>query len=334
MTKSSKLREISFHSFMTSIIKSKTLELIAIKIGDLDTGGGIIDFLVECGVDRSLIEYPQTKWRMVYAVLTTLSKSLNQKDHEILFKIIEEASHPLMHNGDEELAKQTESRFNNLLKYDNLTIKRGKLKRIELQSEQDDEYGDYGEEDEEDDVFSYDGGLSRPYENSDAELFILKKILLEHKRRSGAGFLAKELSFNNNSLEEVCEVINKLMEDKILYLAANTRPERDEKKGIDGIEDRRGFINRDLVKKLDENPQEMDKESGYVVFDTEVLDEVKLKGRIDIAIDEFMNDKVFNPLGYMVDKAEVEKMLVQIKQQYSEKERKSLEETLKPKELS
>jgi len=47
-----------------------------------------------------------------------------------------------------------------------------------------------------------------------------------------------------------------------------------------------------------------------------------------------MNDKVFNPLGYMVDKAEVEKMLVQIKQQYSEKERKSLEETLKPKELS
>ncbi len=186
----------------------------------------------------------------------------------------------------------------------------------------------------EDDCFTYDGGISSPYENTNLELFILKKILLEHKGRDDCGFYAKELSFNNNSLEEICRVINKLIEDKILYLSANTRPEGFEKKGAEGIKDKQGFINWKLVEKLDKNPQEMEKEMCCVIFDTDVVEEVKLKGRIDVAVEEFMNDKVYIPTGRMMDKADVDKMVTRIEQEQDNEKRRVLSLALKPKAIS
>jgi hypothetical protein len=311
-----------------SIIKPKSLEVIAKEIGNMETGTNLIDFLTDCGVDKKLIAYPQTKWRMVYDVFIALATSSNPKNQEILFKVIEEASHPLMHNGDEQVAKTCEDKFNSLLKYDNFVIKKGKLKKIDQEPELDKDE----EDDDEEDVFSYDGGISSAYENTDLELFILKKIQLEHKRRDDSGFSAKELSFNGNSLEEICRVINKLMEDKILYLSTNTRPERTEKE--EGIKDKDGFINWKMVEKLDKNKQEMDTENGCVIFDTEILDEVKLKGRIDIAIEEFMNDKVYNPLGMLMDKAEVNKILASVENETNKNKKTAVPEALKSKDIS
>ena len=232
-----------------------------------------------------------------------------------------------MHNGDEEAAKQCKNKFNNLLKYDNFVLKKGKIEKTNQQSERDDE----DEEDSEEDAFSYDGGISSLYENTDLELFILKKILLEHKRRDDGGFFAKELSFNNNSLEEICGTINKLIEDKILYLSANTRPERFENE--EGIEDKSGFINWKMVKKLDKNPQEMNKENGCVIFDIDLVDEVKLKGRIDIGIEEFMNDKVCTPLGMMMDKTEIDQILATIEKETDKNKKIADEKTWKPKRI-
>jgi len=158
------------------------------------------------------------------------------------------------------------------------------------------------EDEKEDDCFSYDDGTTTPYENSDSELFILKTILLLHKQRDDGGFLAKELSYDNNPIEEICAVINRLIEDKILYLSANTHPESFDEEGIEGIEAKNGFINWQLVEKLKSNPSLMNGESNAVSFDTYILDEIKLKGRIDIAIEEFMNDRIFTSLGYQADK--------------------------------
>jgi len=109
------------------IIKTKSLELIAKEIGEIDTGANLIDFLTGCGVDNNLIEYPQTKWRMVYSVLLTLASSRNKEDKRTLFKIIEGACHPLMYNGDKNLAKKTADKFNSFLEYDNFFIKNGVL---------------------------------------------------------------------------------------------------------------------------------------------------------------------------------------------------------------
>ena len=190
------------------------------------------------------------------------------------------------------------------------------------------------EDEDGEDVFSYDGGISSAYENTDLELFILKKILLDHKRRDDAGFFAKEFSFNNNSLGEICRTINKLMEDKILYLSANTRPERFENE--EGIEDKDGFINWKMVEKLDKNPKEMSTENNCVIFAMDIIDEVKLKGRIDIAIEEFMNDKIYNGLGYLINKEDVEKEVKNIQQMKIDKEetRKIIYDTIIPKKIT
>lgn len=112
-----------------SIIKPKSLELIAREIGELDSGSNLVEFLVNCGVRRELIEYPQTKWRMVNDILITLATSTKPQDQELLFKIIEEASHPLMHGGDEQTAKQTEENFNNYLKYNGFQLHNYKIRK-------------------------------------------------------------------------------------------------------------------------------------------------------------------------------------------------------------
>ena len=111
-----------------SIIRPKSLELIARKIGDLETGTNLINFLTDCGVDKKLIEYPQTKWRMVYTILFTLAISEKPKDQEALFKIIEEAVHPLrLFGGDEERALQMQDLFSSFLQYDGYCIHNGKV---------------------------------------------------------------------------------------------------------------------------------------------------------------------------------------------------------------
>ena len=432
-----KIKSILLNRNQKSVIRFKTLELIARDIGEMDSGVKLVKFLKECGVDSELIFYPNTKWRMIYDVLKLLATSPEPKDKKTLFTIIEEAVHPLMHNGSEAISVTVTERFNGLLKYDKLSIDKHGTLWAEIENEpwcepeyqnkdgaylafeckmvfpndieklyvywnelikitkfyfsnkkdQDDELNEiYFEiietvqktltedhcgslknkykkpfnviigceyekkqsedeilstlyvflgqitevsvptrdgiaeikktdneffervnlylsrfkeksaikEEQEEDCFSYEGGVTTSYEGSDLELFILKKILLEHKQRDDAGFLAKEFSFNNNSLESICRVINRMIEDKIFWLSANTKPERDDKKDIDGIEKKDGFLNWALVKELDENPQKMDSEENVVIFDTNMEDEIKLKGRIDISIEEFMNDKLFD----------------------------------------
>lgn len=128
--------------------------MIAREIGEMQTGNNLIDFLVDCGVNRDVIEYPQTKWRMVYDVFISLASSPNPKNQEILFKIIEESSHPLMHNGDEDFANSIQDKFNKLLKYDEYTLKNFKIKKRFKEKEED----------------------------SDLDLYIKKKILVEKWR--------------------------------------------------------------------------------------------------------------------------------------------------------
>ncbi|OGI25783.1 MAG: hypothetical protein A3J76_00985 [Candidatus Moranbacteria bacterium RBG_13_45_13] len=109
------------------LIRSKTLELIACEIGEFETGENLKNFLTDCGVNESLIEYPQTKWRMIYSVLVALSKSTNLNDRKILFKIIEESVHPLMHKGDKERALEIQDNFTGYLQYDGYCFSDGHI---------------------------------------------------------------------------------------------------------------------------------------------------------------------------------------------------------------
>lgn len=102
---------------LNPIIKLKSLELIAKKIGELDTGEGLIRFLKGCGVDGELILL-NIKWQMIYNVFEYFAYSALKEDQWTLFKIIEEAVHPMMHAGDREKAFEVQDEFSTYLMYD------------------------------------------------------------------------------------------------------------------------------------------------------------------------------------------------------------------------
>lgn len=242
-----------------SIIKPKSLELIAREIGDLDSGSNLVGFLVNCGVKRELIEYPNTKWRMVYSVLLTLAISPNPKNQETLFKIIEEASHPLMHDGNEELAKKYEDKFNKLLKYDGFALRNYKLKRISKEAEQD----------------------------NDLDLYLKKKILVENWR-DDVPHPITELSFNNNTVEQICYSLWDLFIPDIIFFGANTSPENILIETDPRFHKEIAF-NWNLIRDLDNNPHKVEADYG---FEIEILNEKRLKQDIEDEINEFVSNKV------------------------------------------
>ncbi len=104
------------------LIRLQTLQLIAKKIGELNSGTDLIIFLRDCGVDEKKIEYPQTKWRMIFSILEYLALSTSAEDRKILFTILESACHPLMHKGSSDLARTFIGDIKQLIRYDNLDI--------------------------------------------------------------------------------------------------------------------------------------------------------------------------------------------------------------------
>jgi hypothetical protein len=105
-----------------AIIRKKALEFIARRMGEISTGNELIDFFRGLGVPEPLIVYPNTKWVMTNNVLLYYASSPKKEDHQKLFKILEEACHPLMHGGDEQLAQKTVDLFNSYLSYDKVHI--------------------------------------------------------------------------------------------------------------------------------------------------------------------------------------------------------------------
>ncbi len=103
-------------------IREQTLEHIARHLGDRGSGPQIVGWLKSWGVPSSLIEYPNTKWRMVYSILSHYAHLLEKKDREMLFKIIGEMLHPLMFGGDKKAAERASEDFNKYLEYDGLVI--------------------------------------------------------------------------------------------------------------------------------------------------------------------------------------------------------------------
>jgi hypothetical protein len=163
-------------------IREKALELIAKKIGDIDTEDNLIKFLKSCGVDEEMI-IPNTKWLMVFNVMTYLASSDKKSDKDALGKIIGGATHPLMHEGNEGSALVLRKQFDEYLKYDNMGIaydeKDGSYQAlrnaddeevgIQLQEEADEALSSYEEHREQQLLF-----LSRP-ENKE-KISMLRKI--------------------------------------------------------------------------------------------------------------------------------------------------------------
>lgn len=103
-------------------IRKTALQNIAAEIKELTTHSGLTDFLGDFNVP----EDPSTGNSKYDRVFSALS-SVNQ---ETLFKIIEEAVHPLrFFGGDEEMALQMQDLFSSFLQFDGYCFQNGKIVR-------------------------------------------------------------------------------------------------------------------------------------------------------------------------------------------------------------
>lgn len=112
-----------------SIIKPIALEHIARRMGDSGNASSLIKLLNECGVPECLIVYPNTKWRMIDDVFRILATSTDEKDHQLLFSILEEFCHPLRYGGDKERALEIQDSIADLICFDNYYFVNGHIKK-------------------------------------------------------------------------------------------------------------------------------------------------------------------------------------------------------------
>jgi hypothetical protein len=103
-------------------IQRRTLEVIAKYIGEKTTGTELVKLLEDCRVPKHLIVYPNTKWKMLYDAMHTLSNSKNSDDSQTLFRVISSLLHPLTFGGDESESRKAVNKFNECLKYDEIRL--------------------------------------------------------------------------------------------------------------------------------------------------------------------------------------------------------------------
>jgi len=101
-----------------SPIKLKTLEHIARALGDVFSGSQIVDTLLDYGIPRADIPYPDTKWRTLQNMFLALATSPNPEQRERFGGAIATFLHPLNFNADESVSHKLIDDFNKYLKYD------------------------------------------------------------------------------------------------------------------------------------------------------------------------------------------------------------------------
>lgn len=107
---------------LPSPLKLRTLEHIARRLADKFTGTEIVDTLLDYGIDRADIPYPNTKWRTLQELFSTLATSPNPELREKLGGAITTFLHPLNFGADEQVSHELIEDFNKYLKYDGYEI--------------------------------------------------------------------------------------------------------------------------------------------------------------------------------------------------------------------
>jgi hypothetical protein len=112
-----------------SLIDKRTIEFISRNLGERFSAVQIIGLLKDWGVPDSLIEYPNTKWRMVNSILLYYATSLETTDLKTLVRVIEETCHPLTFDGNESAARALSEDIHRRLQYEGRKIEKGVLYR-------------------------------------------------------------------------------------------------------------------------------------------------------------------------------------------------------------
>lgn len=103
-------------------IKLKTIEHIARKLADAFTGSQIVDTLLDYGIPRADIAYPNTKWCTLRDLFIFLATSPDPEQREKFGGAITTFLHPLNFDTDESVSHKLIEDFNKYLKYDGYEI--------------------------------------------------------------------------------------------------------------------------------------------------------------------------------------------------------------------
>lgn len=281
-------------------------EKIARTIGDFFTTNQIVNVFDDANIptERELF----AKWRII---LDAFGKMSDQEDG--IQHILKVFCHPL-HFPDPQIRSNFIEKLNTILDYEDLKI-RATNKGAEILTangfpidalptetkkpvEEESKPEKRIRENREEENYYFENGM--PHPGCSLELFIARKIL---HRKTRPNFPAKEFSFKQHSYAEICYVINSFIEKGIVSAYPNTTPEDltysyEECEELLG-EDGQCGIKWSVVKRVEKDPKEL----KWAGFDFDIEDEVQLRGIIDIGISEFMNDKRYDQLGYLVDLA-------------------------------
>lgn len=121
------------------LIREENLEYISRVIGDCYSGFPLSEKLKKIGVPADVIVYPNTKWRMVFDVMSYCSLLEDEnKALKLLGKIIELAVHPLNFGTTDSIGKSEKMvvDFNKRLAFDKVAIKEldGEYRLLKLSS--------------------------------------------------------------------------------------------------------------------------------------------------------------------------------------------------------
>lgn len=105
-----------------SPLKLKTLEHISRSLADAFTGSEIVDILMDYGIPRCDIPYPNTKWRTLQEMFLALATSPNPEQRAKFGGALTTFLHPINFNANEEKSQELITSFNKYLKYDGYEI--------------------------------------------------------------------------------------------------------------------------------------------------------------------------------------------------------------------
>lgn len=182
------------------LLRPQATELIARAIGDVTSGPKLQRLFESFGVEKSLIVYPNTKWRMVQDVLDYLARSDRPEDVSALENIFREFCHPLTYGGDTDRAKNFEKKLNGWVEYEGYRVVRGKL--IDLADNK-------GDESPFSDILDESGYADIIRENSKTKKDI-QAIIDEEKRQVADMAVLPELEIVNTAWDSYKKVLDQI----------------------------------------------------------------------------------------------------------------------------
>lgn len=104
-----------------SVYSSKVLELVAKEVSGYFTGNEIVKILMDFGMEREIIQYPNTKWWTINEAFKYIKQNY-EKPEDAISRLIMNFLHPLQHNLNDDIAGRLAEKVEKYLGYDNFYI--------------------------------------------------------------------------------------------------------------------------------------------------------------------------------------------------------------------